>query len=245
VGSHLKKYVTAIWHKSHLFAKIVAAVVVLFILAQVTEAISFYINDVSGGLDTVSGNIFSCFFMVSLGLVDLLIILIPICLIVSIIKKYKSINISLTTIIALITLISQNIKSDILQTNEPLRHWAHNKSAADAFIHVGLGLKNAKHNKDFIFTRNWGELNFTDVKYLSKHLGFALNENLLNKRFSQVPNNVVVIFESDTSYDEDKIGGPDDISTEWHITQGSLIVFGDGKVEFVKIEDVNNLQWKP
>jgi hypothetical protein len=245
MGNRFTNRIGSIWHRIHLFAKIVAAVFVLFILAQIIEAISFHINDVSGGLDTASGDIFGWSFLASLGLFNLLIILVPICLIVSIIKKYKSINISLTVTLALAALISQISKFNILQTNEPLRYCVHNSTAGKALKEFGLELNNAKNDKDLIFTRNWGELIFKNKTYLFKSGDFALNENLLNKKLSQIPDNVVVIFESDIPRDVDKIGGLDDISTGWHITQGSLIVFGDGRVEFVKTKDFNNLLWPP
>ena len=245
MGNRFTKRIGSIWHRTHLFARIVTAVVVLFVLIQMTEVISFYINDISGGLDTASDTIFGWSSTTSFGFFYLLIILIPLCLAVSFFKKHQSINIPLTITIALVAMISHMSKFEILQTNEPIRHWAHNKLAGKALKEFGLELNNAKHDENLIFTRNWGELISKNKTYLFKSGDFALNENLLNKKLSQIPDNVVVIFESDKSYDEDKIGGSDDISTGWHITQGSLIVFGDGRVEFVRTEDFNSLQWQP
>jgi hypothetical protein len=128
------------------------------------------------------------------------------------------------------------LRDDILKLKpEPdtPRCVAHNMEKGEALRAFGLKLNLAKNDKDSTFTHQWLEQNLTGITLYLKNGKFVLNSKLLNKKLSQLPD------------DKGNIGDPNDISTWWHYGRGSLMVFGDGRVEFVKTEDFNKLRWKP
>jgi hypothetical protein len=242
------EYIGSIWHELCLCVKILIVAVVLFVLLQVVELISLYINVNSGGLGTTSGKIFLWTFGGFLGYFLLLPILILICFLVSLIRIDEPINILLTVISIVIVIASFfygrfYIRDDVLKFKpepETLYSVDHNMDNGEALRKFGLKLNLARKDKDSAFTRQWLKQNLTGI-----HSEFVWNANLMNKKLSQFPDDVVVIFESDVPYDKEDIEGPNDISTWWHYGRGSLMVFGDGRVKFVKTEDFNNLRWNP
>lgn len=252
MGNRFVKYIGSVWKQVCLCVKILIVAVVLFVFLDVVEVVSLYINVNSGGLDSTSGKIFlwSCYgFM---GFFLLLPILIPICFIVALIKIDEPINILLTVIAVVIAVASFNgrfyLRDDILKCKpEPdsIRCVNYNLRRAEALKEFGLKLNLSKNDKDMVFTQHWLEQNLTDIMLPLTNGKFVLNANLLNKKPSQIADNVVVIFESNVPYDEGNIGGPKDISAWWHYGRGSLMVFGDGRVKFVKTKDFNNLRWQP
>lgn len=248
MGNRFVEYIGSIRHELCLCVKILIVAVVLFILLQIVELISLYINVNSGGLETTSGKIFLVTFGGFMVFFLLFPILILICFIISLIYIDEPINILLTIISVIIAATSFfygrfYIRDDLLKFKpEPdtLHSVDHNMDTCEALRKFGLKLNLARKDKDSAFTRRWLEQNLTGI-----HSKFVCNANLMNKKLSQFPDDVVVIFESDAPPDKDNIGGHSDISTWWHYGRGSLMVFGDGHVEFVKTEDFNNLQWQP
>lgn len=252
MGNRFVKYIGSVWQQVCLCVKILIVAAVLFVLLQAIEVVSLYINVNSGGLETTSGKIFLWSFLGLMGFFLLLLILIPICFIISLIKIYEPINILLTVIAVVVAVVSFNgsfyLRDDILKCKpEPdaMRCVANNTAKGKGLKKFGLQLNQLKNNKDLVFTEQLLELNLANHIHPLVNSNFVLNLNLLNKKLSQLPDNVVVIFESNVPHDKGNIGGPNDISTWWHYGRGSLMVFGDGRVEFVKTEDFNNLQWQP
>jgi prepilin-type processing-associated H-X9-DG protein len=72
---------------------------------------------------------------------------------------------------------------------------------------------------------------------------YALNRNLTGFRFTDIPKNTVLLFE--TNFASNPAGGPELISTEHHAGKGCVVLFADLHVEFVQAEDFNDLRWKP
>jgi hypothetical protein len=251
VGNRVTEYVGSVWQRVCLCVKILIVTVVLFVLLQAIELVSLYINVNSGGLETTSGKIFLETFGGFIGFFLLLPILILICFIISLIKIDEPINILLTVssvVIAVASFFNVRfyIRDDVLKFKpEPdtSRCVVHNMSRGDAFRKFGLKLNQLKSDKDLVFTHHWLEQNLTGITPAFTNGKFVLNSNLMNKKLSQIADDTVVTFESNIPYDKDNIGGPNDISTWWHYGRGSLMVFGDGHVEFVKTEDFNNLHW--
>jgi prepilin-type processing-associated H-X9-DG protein len=66
---------------------------------------------------------------------------------------------------------------------------------------------------------------------------YAMNVNA--KRNS--PSNMVLLFETNPGWNQ--CGGPELLKTDNHFEKGSNILFNDGHVEFVRIEDINSLRW--
>ena len=90
------EHIGSVWRETYLSVKILIVIVVLFALLQTAVVISLYINVNSGGLETVSGEIFIYWFFGLIAFLLLFIILIPICFIESLTKIDNPINILLT-----------------------------------------------------------------------------------------------------------------------------------------------------
>jgi hypothetical protein len=252
VENRLTEHIGSPKRRTCLSVKILIVTVVLFVLLQTTVVISLYINVNSGGLETVSGKIFIYWFFGLMAFLLLFIILIPMCFIESLTKIDNPINILLTIVAVAIAVASfkgvfylGSIKIKVGSGPDLPRCVAHNMARGKGLKELGLKLDLLKNAKDFVFTEQFLEPNSTYPIYALSKGKFVLNSNLLDKKPSQLSDNVVVIFESTIPRDEGYIGGPNDISTWWHYGRGSLMVFGDGRVEFVKTEDFNNLRWKP
>ena len=56
------------------------------------------------------------------------------------------------------------------------------------------------------------------------------------------PNDVVFLF--DTKGGWNQYGGPELISFDNHVRKGANVCFNDGRVEFIKPEDIGKLKWK-
>jgi hypothetical protein len=252
MGNDFTEYIGFAWRQVNLCVKILVVSVVLFVLVQSANLISFYINVNSGGLETLSGDVFfGCFY----GLIAFLLlfcILFPLCFIISLIKIDEPINIFLTVVAVVIAVAS--FKGEIyLRINqiqrrlEPgaMRSVGCNIQKGRTLREYGLELVRLKKDKDFVFTEQFLEENATNHILFLANSRCVLNSYLVDKKSSQIPDDVIVIFESTVPRDKGYIGGPNDISTWWHYGKGSLMVFGDGRVEFVRAEDFNNLRWKP
>ncbi len=71
---------------------------------------------------------------------------------------------------------------------------------------------------------------------------YAMNENI-PADVNELPPDLVLLFESAPGWNQ--VGGPDDVVTDRHGENnlGANIAFADGRVEFVKPEDIPNLRW--
>jgi hypothetical protein len=56
------------------------------------------------------------------------------------------------------------------------------------------------------------------------------------------PSNVVFLFETKGGWNQ--YGGPELISFDNHVRKGANVMFNDGRVEFIKPEEVGKLKWK-
>lgn len=69
---------------------------------------------------------------------------------------------------------------------------------------------------------------------------FALNKNI-EKLGTKAPPDMVLVFETSPGWNQS--GGPEILSTENHKGEGCNILFNDGRVEFIKTEDLDRLLW--
>jgi len=81
------------------------------------------------------------------------------------------------------------------------------------------------------------------ISRLKESSRYALNSNLAGARLADIPNDVVLFFE--TKPDKNPIGNRELITAEHHYGKGCIVLFGDLHIEFVKVEDFNNLRWVP
>jgi hypothetical protein len=250
VPNRFIKYISYTWQEALLIVKVLVVVVILFILLHTANIISFYISFNSGGLETISGTIL-WYSLLGLGaFLPLLFVLVPVCFIMSFVKLCEPANGVLTTIAIAAIMMSFECDSYVrdkvaLESGpESLRCVAHGIVSSRALKEFGLKLSLLRNDKDLVFTQNWREqfLEPNSIRDIRDH--FVSNSELLDRKLSQIPDNVVVIFESDVPRGN-VVGGPNDISTWWHYGKGSLMVFGDGRVEFVKKENFKDLRWQP
>jgi hypothetical protein len=72
---------------------------------------------------------------------------------------------------------------------------------------------------------------------------YAINSNLTGMRLADIPNDVVLIFETEGG--ENPYGGADSITSQHHYGKGAVVLFADLHIEFIKAKDFNDLRWKP
>ena len=111
-----------------------------------------------------------------------------------------------------------------------------------------------------------------NINHIEGECAFAINKNIVEMKLSEVPQNTVILFE--TNYfgknpekrvkpkerDSGKylyprklvregawnqIGGIDTVACSYHAGLGCNILFADGHVEFIKKKDIPELRWKP
>lgn len=72
---------------------------------------------------------------------------------------------------------------------------------------------------------------------------YALNESAASMRLAELPGDVILVFE--TMPCENPVGGRELITADNHDGKGSIALFGDFQVAFIKAEDFNDLRWEP
>ena len=135
--------------------------------------------------------------------------------------------------------------------SEDLRYWAHNEQGLkliDALSNI-IPKYCQQHDGRLSLLDNWGEefIN-TDPEsirgLMPRELDrFAFNENLAESQLDQIPEGVVLLFEAERG--ENRVGNESSITARHHYGKGSIVMFADLRVEFVKTEDIGKLQWKP
>ncbi|MHC4616538.1 MAG: DUF4190 domain-containing protein [Planctomycetota bacterium] len=71
---------------------------------------------------------------------------------------------------------------------------------------------------------------------------YAMNKNVGGRKASELPEDVVVLFETDGGWNQ--CGGAEMLTTENHNGKGCNILFNDGSVRFLKAEELGGLKWK-
>ena len=71
---------------------------------------------------------------------------------------------------------------------------------------------------------------------------YAMNENVAEIGTSAPPD-MVLLFETHPGWNQ--VGGAEILTTENHQEEGCNLLFVDGHVEFVRIQELHRLRWKP
>ncbi len=102
---------------------------------------------------------------------------------------------------------------------------------------------------------------------------YAMNENVVNVKYEDIPRDVVLLFETGLGIEQERntsillrpfakewdnskdykvfrdcwnqVGGPQDITTDYHNGEGVCVLFGDGHTEFVPADNIQKLKWHP
>ena len=69
---------------------------------------------------------------------------------------------------------------------------------------------------------------------------YAMNKHAVNLGVS-MPSNMVLLFESRPGWNQ--VGGPELLDTTNHVGRGCKVSLGDGRMEFVPISKLGDLQW--
>ena len=69
---------------------------------------------------------------------------------------------------------------------------------------------------------------------------YAMNENIKNTDVNN-PSDIVLLFETYPGWNQ--FGGPEILSIDNHAGEGCNVMYLDGRVEFIKQENFNNLRW--
>jgi hypothetical protein len=72
---------------------------------------------------------------------------------------------------------------------------------------------------------------------------YAFNTNLSEIKRTELSKNTVLLFE--TQLAKNPAGGPELMSMNNHPLKGCFVLFADMHIAFVRAEDFNNLRWKP
>jgi hypothetical protein len=70
---------------------------------------------------------------------------------------------------------------------------------------------------------------------------YALNKNIAGKKSSEIPKDVVLLFETKRGWNQ--VGGPELLTMDNHKSEGCNILFNDMHVESVKVERLGELNW--
>jgi prepilin-type processing-associated H-X9-DG protein len=71
---------------------------------------------------------------------------------------------------------------------------------------------------------------------------YAFNKNIAGMKRSQIPNDVVLVFEAAPGWNS--MGGPENLTAEHHKGDGANILFADSSVKWIKRKDFAKLRWK-
>ena len=71
---------------------------------------------------------------------------------------------------------------------------------------------------------------------------YAMNRAFDKIRFAEAPPDMVMLFETKPGWNQH--GGPELLTLENHDGKGCNILLADGCVEWIKVEDINNLRWE-
>ncbi|MHC4155524.1 MAG: hypothetical protein ACYST6_11470 [Planctomycetota bacterium] len=71
---------------------------------------------------------------------------------------------------------------------------------------------------------------------------YVLNENILGMKASEIPPDVVLLFEGPIGWNQ--TGGPELLTTEYHKGEGVCVSLADLSVKFVRPDEFAELKWK-
>jgi len=210
----------------------------VFLLSNIVEGISFYFYIESGGLNEKAGTIWSLFNLFGFGLLPLSLLMGFIALVIALFRKPRLCNFLLIILGVFLMWLSLGVNGYIAQgfsfENEidTVRYFARCELCK-------WNLQSAK--KDLLAEQN--ENKFSSIeKFTESYKNLAMNKNLHGLSLKQIPENIVLIYQANTSNSAGTLG---EITAEYHYGRGALVMFGDFRIEFVKKEDFDKLRWEP
>ncbi len=106
------------------------------------------------------------------------------------------------------------------------------------------------YDEMFPTAEKWNDLLMSEVDVPSKAFkckgacegesNYAMNENLAGKKYD-VPDDTVVLFDAVPGWNQ--VGGSEMLEVDNHRSEGCNVMFADGRVEFIKTENLGSLNW--
>lgn len=237
------------------------AAFILALLAMIYY-VALYLYISSGGLGFVVGGLIGIWLYSGLGIVGLSLCLYSwalICLIVSVINIKKPTNIVFTILGTILVftihyLCTMPTVSRIFgqPDKDIMRYYARSMNAIEKLNEFSQEIQSLSTDEKYTFTEQsinelseklfpYGKRDY--INYIFYSPCFDFNKNLLGLKPSEIHTEVVMLFESENN--ESSFSDSNNISANWHLDRGSLIIFSDGQLEFIKKENFKNLHWKP
>lgn len=255
MSNRFTKYIAENWKRTQMCIKVLLIGAFVLALLAPLNYLNLYFHINSGGL-TPSGEVCCWTFLGLSGVLLFFHFFAVACLILSFSRAPRITNFIFSIIGAVLIYAigsmsyGDKISQSFGQQKEGFfRYYAHNILSIENLKKFSKEMTLLSTKSDFIFTelsvKDLSDANCFDSK--SYHYmfdpDFDFNKNLLDLKPSQINKDTVLLFQSKN--DSGPFSGPNDISAEWHYSKGSLIVFGDGHIEFVKKENFKTLRWQP
>lgn len=240
------------WKRISLFVKVIFVGVFLLVLLAILNYIIFYTYINSGGINAKG------WLLIYLGLCGIsfcFYFYAAICLILSFFRMPKITNFIFSLVGIIFIHFIQNACTGVEMSRffgqadtDIVRYYAYNNVTIDHIKEFSNNVMIMRTRND-IFTEHYIKVFLckfdTDEKFTSITRppipDIDFNKNLLGLKPNQVPSNIVMLFQSGNK--DSAFAGPNDISADWHYGKGSVVLFGDGRIEFVKKEKFKDLRW--
>ncbi len=253
--SRFFEFSKSFWRQTRLCVKSFLAAILILALLAVMQYVILYFYISSGGLNSFVESLTTWVYFGFFGFLFCLYFWALICLIVSVIniKKPANIILSIFGIILVYAIhwlcVDPNVSGFFGQPDKDImRYYVHNIETIKKLKVFRQQIQSLSTDEKYTFTKqSIKDLSETtpheDKKYVFYYPEFDFNKNLLGLKPGEIHTDVVLLFQSDN--DKSSFSDSNSISSEWHYDRGSLIVFGDGRIEYMKKEDFKNLRWKP
>jgi hypothetical protein len=256
--------------KVRLSIKISLIISSVMLILMLIQALAFYSYLESGGLNTTCEKFFPILYFPSFFILFIVLFSL-ICIVISPFKKPKLLNFNVAITSFLIALVAWGIF--IYSSNgftwkenqrESVRYWAHNEMdfLTLNWIRVTLPAYTKDHEGKLPAADKWYKslIDYTETSTDSNIKSSIRTTKNLQRRFAfnigvsempllEIDHNTVLIFETNYIFEinhaKELVGGPESITAEHQYGKGSVILFADMHIAFIRAEDFNNLRWKP
>jgi len=240
------------------YSLLAIGVAVFFVIQVISMHFAFRSNadflfgEVVKGPSPVAGFISVTLLNIGFYMLPICYIVILVCIVLSIMRKHKLLNLTISVLaFFLVFFIAHPV---FFATYERVRssgaRWCPRNVQCLAYRFREY---TAKHENALPHVENWcEELVGQDWPFCLKcpcantpegMSSYALNKNVAEMNLDKIPADAVLLFETKAA--KDPVGGKELITADNHKGKGGVILFADMHVEFVRVEDFNNLRWKP
>jgi hypothetical protein len=220
--------------------------VAAFVLGT-AKSVAFYYYVNSGGLNRVAANTWGPLFFAYPASWAIALIIVSVSFVFIPFRKAKVRNLIVSSVALAVIACSFEVHSYTAfgfgTKDQVVRYVAHNILTVEA-------LEKLQEIVPRYCKEHEGQLPSTDSRYDALGVArerdidrLALNKHIRGMRLTELPGDVVLLFEVEPG--TNSAGGPELITPDNHYGKGSLVLFADLHLEFVRAEDFDDLRWKP